>query len=251
MKSNPRNPPWRTVALVVCLLWLVTPGIGQAQPLGIFASNAQYTVYVEARSYPDYTNDVTRTTVLASPISDELEFPFDPDNYPGVTNYAIASAGLFTVSDHTGHGFANASATSQLWFSPFADQTQTIGISIYAFGANGGHMFSMGNVTLFDLSSDTEVWNYGWDYINPAADNIPWDDQGITADLALDTSFFASHQYELSLMTYSNAADDTEDVSIQLTGLQVVPEPSGIRLFLMSLLGLPMVRRKGKGQSRL
>jgi len=41
-----------------------------------------------------------------------------------------------------------------------------------------------------------------------------------------NTDFVASHQYELMLWTHSGAQDDWSGATLQLTGLEVVPEPS-------------------------
>lgn len=219
-----------------------------AQPLYVAVSSAQYTTYVEGQGAPTTTYPpVSRTTVSAFPISDEMAFPLEEGFGAGGTNYAIANAGLFGVSDRTGWGFANASATSQLWFSPAADRIQTIGIQIYAVGAGQPLMFTGGQISLLDLTASFEVWNYNWSVdVGPNAGpgNVPWDpsDQSM-ANFSLDTGFTASHQYELTMMVNSNAGDDTEIVQIQLTGLQAVPEPSSVGLILSLLPGLVAARR--------
>ncbi len=226
----------RIVYYAACIISLfLTAGI-YAQSLNISVSKAQYTTFVEAEGWPiDIYPSISRTTTSSSPISDAIERP--NEKWGGLlTNHAIARAGLFEVSDQTGFGFANAAATSQLWFSPLADQTQTIGIEIYALSGGFYHSWTGGRVNLYDLTSNSEVWNYSWDY-NDYNGNIPWN-TGTGANFTLDTDFLRSHQYQLTMMTSSNAGDDRESVQIQLTGLVAVPEPASVCLILLGLLGL-------------
>jgi hypothetical protein len=235
----------RTAAGFLALLFI---GNLQAQPLSVAVSSAQYTTYVEAEGTPtSIYPPVSRTTVSAFPISDQIAMPLTEGFGAGGTNYAIANAGVFGVSDRTGWGVANASATSQLWFSPTADQTQTIGIQVYAIGASQPLRFTGGQISLLDLTSGSEVWNYYWSVLvspNAGSGNVPWDltDQS-TANFSVDTGFLASHQYELTMMVNSSAGDDTEIAQIQLAGLQAVPEPSSVCLILPALAGLFAARR--------
>lgn len=247
----------RNLRSVAWLMAFLIPGSLSAQPLSVVISSAQYTTYVEAttQGFPDTTYPpISRTTVSSSPISDEIDMPFEMFSQVG-TNYVIANAGLFEVSDRTGWGRGNASATSQLWFSPLVDQTQTIGIQIYAVGATQPQMFTAGQVSLFDLTADSELWNYSWSVrIDPYAGpgNVPWDPaDNSRANFNLDTDFLASHQYELTMMTCSCAGDDTEIVQIQLTGLDAVPEPSVVSLILLALPGLPALRRTARSRGFL
>jgi hypothetical protein len=240
-----------------CLMSLLFVGSVYAQPLDVAVSSAQYTTYVEAEGWPpDTYPPISRTTVSSFPISDELDFPTAYSGPPSfVTNHAIACAGLFLVSDQTGWGMANASATSQLWFSPLADQTQSIGIQILAFGDRGPLAFTGGQISLLDLTTNSELWNYSWNengLVGPltGAGNVPWDPADpSTADFTINTDFLASHQYELTIMTDSNAGDDDQSVQIQLTGSEVVPEPSSVCLLLMALLGLPAARWRNIGRN--
>ena len=227
-----------------------------AQPLYVGVSSAQYTTYVEGQGAPTTTYPpVSRTTMSAFPISDEMAFPLEEGFGAGGTNYAIANAGLFGVSDRTGWGFANAEAVSQLWFSPLADQTQALNVQINAQGAGLSFSFTSGQISLFDLTANSELWNYSWNAGGsamvpvpvPSGDNIPWDGPySPTANFDLNTDFLALHQYELTMIVCSNAGDDTEIVQIQLTGLQEVPEPSSVGLLLPAALGLAAARLRAR-----
>jgi hypothetical protein len=241
MKSKSFSFRVRKAQVLACSVSLIAIGGAGAAPLNVYVSNAQYTTYVDDTSEVDST-EITRTTVSATPpLTDEI---YMPTIYDGVTNHVIATADLLSVSDQTYLGRGNASATSQLWFTPAANQTQTIGFNFYALGANGGHPYTSGHATLLDLTASSTVWSYGWE-LGPTSDNVPWDIYGNTANFTVNTSFDSSHQYELDMTTFSNSADDAEIVSIQLTGL-AVPEPSSTGLFLMALAGFPFLRRKVK-----
>jgi hypothetical protein len=222
------------VRSAACFLLPLLMGAAHSQPLDIIVSSAQYTTYVQGQGWPVETYPPTsRTTISSFPISDELEFPIEYS--PGVTNHAIAGAGLFEVWAQVGWGVANASATSQLRFSPLVDQIQTIGIQISAPLLHG---FSSGSVILLDVTSNSELWNYSFSYFSSG--NIPWDSGSRysgTATFELATEFLASDQYELTMVAGGNAGDDTAIDHIQLTGLQVIPELSSVRLLLMALLG--------------
>jgi hypothetical protein len=222
--------PFRTTFLntmvrcVACFGSILFVGSIYAQSLIVAVSSGQFTTYVEAVGSPSITYpEISRTTTSASPISDEIDQPY-PEYFPNATNHAIASAVLFVASVQTGWGSANASATSQLWFSPLSDQTQTIGIHISCGGLS---VSDGGSVGLLDLTSNTELWNYSWDNLDVPA-NFPWDsgEPFTTANFNVDTDFLASHQYELTMITASQAGSDDESAQIQLTGLEVVPEPS-------------------------
>ncbi len=222
------------VRCVACFGSLLFVGSICAQSLNIAASSAQYTTYVWARD--DSGPPISRTTISSSPISDAIVIPIRGGI---IINHAIANAGLFDVSDETGVGFANASATSQLWFSPLVDQTQTVGIQISV----QNWPFNGGSVSLLDLTSNYELWNYSW-LGDPG--NVPWEPGTYhgAANFTLDTDFLASHEYELTMATSSNAGMDHERVQIQLTGLQVVPEPSTALLLAVGGAALAISRRR-------
>jgi hypothetical protein len=223
--------PFRTTFLKTmvrcgaCFGLLLFVGSIHAQSLIVAVSSAQFTTYVEAEGYPVAAYPpISRTTTASSPVYDEIDLPC-PEYFPNVTNHALANAGLLVVSAQTGWGVANASATSQLLFSPLSDQTQTVGINI---NFEAGLPYTDGSISLLDLTSNSELWNYSWNGPFSAPVNFSWDPSfGIgLANINVDTDFLASHQYELTMMTGSNAGDDSENVQILLTGLVAVPEPS-------------------------
>jgi hypothetical protein len=226
-----------------------------AQSLSVSASSAQYTTYVNASGIDPYNGnifpEVSRTNVSATPISDEFAFP-NGYIFNGVpaTNYAIANAGLFQVSDVTGWGGAAAEAVSELLFSPVADQIQMLGIEMALTGSPDNFESSAGQVVLMDLTANSQLWNYsfvnywpGYPVQIPTGDNVPWSGGGPVANFTFDTSFLESHQYELMMIAASQAGGDDEYVQIQLTGLQVVPEPAVLPLFGTCIFGAAFLRR--------
>jgi len=211
--------------------------------------SAQYTTIVSLDSFVSGTS-FCRTQVSLVPISDALY-------YSDGRVIANANAGVMGMSAHTSafpappdfiHG-AYAFTESDLWFSPVTSQTTTIGIQFSA----GPHItFTYGYVSLLDVTSGIKLWNYGWDLGNPGAQHdwtpVPWvltGDSG-TAVLMLDTTLNASDTYQLSMSTSSGAASDSETESIQLFGLEPVPEPSTFALLGLGSITAAMVRLYGR-----
>jgi len=167
-----------------------------------------------------------RTTESLAPISDSMLTP--PVGDPLYYNQAEASAGLFEVQVYT-YGLsiftwahAWAASSNYFRFAPLADQTQTVSIDFSGWNS----YFCSGSVALFDITSQTELWRYGWSGMADLL-SIPWDDSSFShALLSLETEFLVSHQYELTMSTDSSGATDSEGMLISLTGLQVIPEPS-------------------------
>jgi len=235
-------------------LTLAFASTGYSVPINIL--DAQYTTIINMSSAVS-ENNIYRTQSLPVPISDSLYYPSDPSG-PTVAN---ANAGLLGISAKTSAfsfapdliGGASAFTESDLWFSPLTSQTATINIQIAA----GPHFaFISGNVCLTDVTSGNEVWNYGWgSWINingapSGIDNgtpIQWDNWPTdtpTATLMLDTALNASDTYQLSLRTGSRASSDSENETIQLSGLEPVPEPSAFALVGLGSLALAMVFRR-------
>jgi len=87
-------------------------------------------------------------------------------------------------------------------------------------------------------------------YGTPAGINngtpVPWDNPPSdtrTATRMLGTALNASDTYELILRTGSQAASDSETESIQLSGLEAVPEPSTLALIGLASVVLAMAHR--------
>ena len=242
---------------LACFMSLLFIGRISAQPLYVTVSSAQYMAYVEVfqatTSENNSGNVVSRTTTTSSPISDEIDLPIIVGPGAGGVTHAISNTGLFGMSDQTGWGFANAEAVSQVWFSPLVDQTQTLNIQISAQGATQPQKFTAGQVSLLDLTANSELWNYSWNQGGsvsvpvevPSGNKIPWDSLDSSyANFSLDTDFMASDQYELTMIVCSNAGDDSEFAQVQLTGLQVVPEPSIVLLLTLCGTTLAILRRR-------
>jgi hypothetical protein len=251
MKRSKSSPAGLVVIPLVCFMSLIFIGSISGQPLYVTVSSAQYMTYVEAKGSPNTTYpEIVRTLTSSSPISDEIDQPLLVFGAPS-TNYAIANAGLFEVSDQTGWGKANAEAISQIWFSPLGDQTQTLNIQISADGSPS-IVWTAGQISLLDLTANSVLWSYSWNAGGsgsvpvgvPLGNNIPWDSLDPSyANFSLDTDFFASDQYELTMKVCSNAGDDSEFAQVQLTGLQVVPEPSIVLLLVLCGTTLAIFRR--------
>jgi hypothetical protein len=229
---------------------------GYSAPINVLGT--QFTTAVSMTSIFNGTN-FSRTQTSTVPFSDSLYY------FDGGT-VANANAGLLGISAQTSAyptipdfiDYASAFTESALWFSPLTSQTTTINIQIEA----GPHFpFTSGNVSLFNVTSSNEVWNYGWGswsniYGVPAGINngtpVPWDDLLMdprTATLMLVTTLNASDTYELIIRTGSQAATDSENESIQLSGLEPVPEPSTFVIIGLGSLALAIGSRRRSSSS--
>ena len=237
---------FRPIVWVALCLTLAFAQTGYPVPINIL--NNQYTTEVDLEEYYNSIGaglTISRTNSSPVPISDSL--------YNPVTGQlsAQANAGLFGISANTDAGAAydpnavnsHASATSELWFSPLTSQTTTINIQ---FSGWWQWYYSWGTVSLLDVTSGNEQWDYGWNGFNGT---VPWVDTGgsdlrETATLQIDTAFNASDTYYLYMnaQTDSNPAD-AEQILIQLTGLEPIPEPSTFTLLGLGSLALAMMRR--------
>jgi len=193
-----------------------------------------------------------RTSVSANPVSDSIYHPVS-----GVLE-AEANAGLFSISVLTaadGRNDAlrlssNARASSELWFSPLTSETTPINLQ---FSGWNQWYYSGGSVSLFDVTSGEEVWNFWWQ--GSIQGTVPWtfDDlePGVlvhTANLMLETDFIAGNTYKLSMHTGSTSVPaDSQRILIELSGFDpiVVPEPTVLSLIGLGALGLVLLRRRG------
>lgn len=171
----------RVMVWVSLLLTVAFASRGYPTPLPINILDAQYTTSVSVSSWIllegggiGHTN-YSRTTVSSVPISDSLYHPVS-----GLPE-AEANAGLFEISAFTAaangiydpfrHG-SGASAQSVLWFSPLTSETTTINIQ---FSGWEEWYYSDGFVSLLDVTSGDEVWNFWWGQLRPPR-TVPWVD---------------------------------------------------------------------------
>lgn len=142
-------------------------------PVPIYVLNTQNTVAVMIAAgggYPQFTDSQSSQ----APISDSLYTTNTQAylSYPAGYSYPMctANADLLAVSGMTTFNQVNeqisssAYVESDLWFSPVTSQTATINIQYFAVGAAISEAYTAGNVSLLDVTSGNEVWNYGWDY---------------------------------------------------------------------------------------
>lgn len=247
----------RAIVWASMFLTLALAPRSYSDPLPINILDAQYTTvvdYAEQTSIGGVATNFSRTMVSPVQIGDSL--------YNPVTGQlsAQADAGQFGISAYTAACGSNllgydpfaqnsvANATSELWFSPLTSQTTTINIQISAWNQ---WQFTSGTLSLLDVTSGNELWNYWWgDFTSQNPGTVPWvitsgGDPNATATLQLDTSFNASDTYILTMntVTASNPGD-SEQILVQLSGLEPVPEPSTVAFLGLGLLALARVRRR-------
>jgi len=218
----------------------IYPKNSLAVPLEVEVLGSTYTMFVYTKWYDPPTRETSRTQTSSTPIGDYM---YDEATLGSSTYSAEASAeaDLFevTVFGSTKLWLALASAQSEMTFSPLLDGTANLTVD---FGRYYDYGFTEGYVSLFDLTSNQELWNYGWDH---GQGNVPWDG-GSSANLTLDTYFANDHTYYLSMFAGMDSNGDSELVKIGLSGLEIVsvPEPSTMLLLGMVLVGLVGLRGK-------
>jgi hypothetical protein len=254
-----RGSGWTTFSLaeslrVLALVAMFGAG-AHAAPLALNIYDTKYTTGVSTRSwFFDEGNfsptNYYRTQVSAAPISDAIMHPVS-----GLAE-AEANTGLFGVSTFTaaanGHHDpfrlgSHASAQTEIWFESLSSQTTTIGIDFFGWGQ---WYYSGGYVSLFDISTGNEIWNYWWD---GSEGTVPWGDAWdadprATAALSINTDFTAAAHYKLSIHAWSDSnPPDTERIVVQLTGLDyvsLIPEPSTFSLAMVGAIALMLGRRR-------
>lgn len=193
----------------------------------------------------------TRTSSSPRPVDDELQV--------SSRLFAKGHADVFSISAQTSATdssvpiqSAGAHAETTLRFSTFADGLAPLS---FAFTGDGQAYYSSGLVSLVDVTTDESMFMYSWDsssFFDPSM--IPWVSHGtgphrFTASIAAEPLLLASHVYELTMGASTNAQDDAQRVTIDLSGLQVapVPEPSTYAMLLMGfgLVGFSTRRCRG------
>ena len=178
----------------------------------------------------------SRTTESSAPISDSLVSEAAWFNARADADLLRISS--YAASDYPLHESATASAKSELSFSP--EDSALVPISIKVTG--WGHWyFSLGSVALYDLTTGTTLWNIDW---NGESGTMPWSVQGDeeprgTAALTINTELLESHDYQLTLFSWVNSQEPSSPhILMQVSGIEVVPEPSVIALMSLSGIGL-------------
>ena len=217
----------------------VTATSAAALPVAVL--NSTYTAFVgvvDNLGAPD-----TNSMVSSAPVS--LTY----DNLGPVE--AQADAGTFEISAFTAnlwpHNNALAAVSTEITFAPSTSGATTLDLEFY--GANEWY-YSDGSVSLFDATLNQTVWNYGWAY--GQAGTVLWtvNNPGqwyARASVPLETIFDATHTYQLTMSTDTDANYDSQHILVQLSGLetiQPVPEPSTYALTGMGAAAWLMFHRR-------
>ena len=160
------------------LLLFTFPKTSHALPLQIDIIDASFTTFVQTRlpivedeRLTDGYVVTSRTKNSTLPTSDYL---YDESDYfllPDIDDiyrreYAVASASanLFEISAYTDSGVTQwenslSFAKTEIIFSPLVDALQPIKIDFMGYYE---WFFSDGFVSLIDLTSNQELWDYSW-----------------------------------------------------------------------------------------
>lgn len=222
----------------------------QAAPFGVSIFNANYTASVAVGGF---TNNVfggdSRPMVAPFPISNTYNDLGPVEAYASADTFGISAS---TQNLWPPHPNALATATTELTFAPLTSGTASIGLDF--FGANEWY-YSDGYASLFDVTLNQTLWNYGWAYGSPST--VPWTNnyEGVAwkshATVSVETDFSASDTYRLTMNTDTDANYDSQNVQIQLFGIQAaVPEPSTYALIGLGAATWLVLRRRRASPAR-
>lgn len=220
-------------------------GVTQADAqFGVNLLEAQYTTYV----WMEGTNGGTgasHTTTSPVPIGDQMYGPVS-----GLL-CAQADAGMYQVSAFTGPGYldgraganqAEARAETRILFSPLASGTANVE---FDFFGRYSWFFSDGAASLVDVTANQTLWDSPWTFGGPLWQNNDPSNGTASGIISFPTEFAAGHTYALDMYVRTIAANDVEQVSVQLSGIQVIPEPAAFAVVGLGLAGFLAVRHRG------
>jgi len=251
------RPSPKTIIWLLLILTVTFTATGYSDPLPINILDTHYTTTASITYFDPTTANFSRTLTATVPISDSLY---------GVVSGALAAennAGLFEIYVNTPsiaqiepNIWQNAaSATCTIWFSTLTSRTETINIQF----SGGDHWLSDcgASLSLLDVTSGDAVWNYGLPVPVGQPDGsyswAPWVYTGYPGSagpgtLTIDTDFKADDIYQLTMSASSLSGNypDSPSVSLQISGLEPVPEPSTFALLGLGSLALAMVLGVGR-----
>lgn len=228
----------RVVFGVFCLsLCLVSHA--SAIPVNIIDSEYTTSLYKKANANDqddDNYSIESMTRVSSSPLHDEMYF--------NDSLVAAAQADSFSISAYTrigGHpdNVSIASSKTELAFSPIASSVTMFQIDFYGYAE---WYYSNGFVSLSDVSTGQELWNYYWtdSYVSG---NVPWVDDfsgpyRAWANIDVETILNQGANYLLTIYTQtcSNPAD-SELIRIDVSGVESIDVPES-SLLIVSLIHL-------------
>lgn len=246
-------------ALILCAvaLYAASPG-AHASSVDLIIFGAQYSTdltvdetYLLDTSQPPSASNLashvlTQSTTSSAPLNTELHGV--SDGYKGPV-YAQATADTFAVASGSYDstplgGYTMATAETVVNFKPVLDGVAPLTLQFAA-----AMVYTGGFVSLYDDTTNQSVFLYSWGGAGYPPGNVPLPWAPNFAALTPDPSLFASHAYTLKLQAKTDAAMDTNYVSLGVSGFRSVPpipEPSTYALMLSGLAAVGMASRRRK-----
>ncbi|MDP9124183.1 MAG: PEP-CTERM sorting domain-containing protein [Pseudomonadota bacterium] len=178
---------------------------------------------------------LTQASTSSTPLNTQLHGV--SDGYQGPV-YAASTADTFAVASGsydstTLGGYTMATAETALNFKPLTD-----GMAPLTFQFAAATVYTGGFVSLYDDTTDQSLFLYSWGGAGYPPGNVPLPWTPNFAALTPDPLLLASHTYTLTLNAKSDAAMDSNYVSLGVSGFRSrapIPEPSTYALLLAGL----------------
>lgn len=215
----------------------------RAEAVPVFVKEAHHTTQVSRGKWLDQQLVLeSRSLDSSSSLSDSLGF--EPDWVNARAESALLRLSVFAAADFPLHDTSGATAGAEFAFSPGTDAVTPISID---FTGRGHYFLSYGHVSLVDVTTDSVLWDFDWDGFSGT---VPWldhtgEEPRGTAFLALNTPLLGSHDYRFSMFVgVGSQGPNLPHVEIQVSGFQVVPEPTACSLMALGAAAWLLERRR-------
>jgi hypothetical protein len=214
-----------------------------AGPIGVNVFSQTYSTTVQKSLIQSGLPPVSdsRSTSSSSPIVDHM--------MNSTYGYAHANASAFSVladADATGSRgtfpSTGATATSILDFVPLADEIGSMALNV---AHRGSPAYTEVVVQLLNLTTNQLLWDIGWSFGN-SAEWINYRLQFPDGAPTLSTAFSHTNLYRLTMSTRVGASGDSQRVSLQLSGIQSVPEPASLSLLALGAVAVTAARARAR-----
>jgi hypothetical protein len=229
---------------------LAGPSAGWAAPIDVEVLSAQYETFVST-GYVTETSTFSdsRTQLGGQPLADLLQVNGVDWARAEARSFSLANFSDSNSQDGISSTSSSTIAKTVLEFAPVVDASGTLTLQVTG---RLQWLFSEGYAQLLDLTAGQQLWMYEWGVFD--AGNLFWESPpgfgGVRATVDVAQSLFAGHVYELTLYTGTfSRSGHGQEMTMQLSGLATVPEPSSLLLVVTGLIGAGVHRWRRRTDS--